>query len=107
MLQKHVYNQNFKCIQVKKAVKIVVYSPLVLILLFLVFLSGCKQKPGDTREKLPNILLIVADDLGKELGSYGDKNARTPSLDEFAQAYTKFANAYVTTASCSPSRSSR
>jgi N-sulfoglucosamine sulfohydrolase len=52
-----------------------------------------------------NILLIVADDLGRNLGCYGDPNARTPHLDRFAAEGTRFDNAFATTASCSPSRS--
>ncbi len=53
-----------------------------------------------------NILLITADDLGLQLGCYGDSIARTPALDALAQQGTLFENAYVTQASCSPSRSS-
>lgn len=53
-----------------------------------------------------NILLITADDLGPYLGCYGDKIARSPNLDRFATEGMRFANSYVTQASCSPSRSS-
>jgi N-sulfoglucosamine sulfohydrolase len=54
----------------------------------------------------PNILLITADDLGQQLGCYGDKTARTPKLDQLASQGIRFTNGYVTNASCSPSRSS-
>ncbi|MBF0197622.1 MAG: sulfatase [Planctomycetes bacterium] len=57
-------------------------------------------------QSLPNILLITADDLGLQLGCYGDKEARTPHLDKLSQASVQFQNGYVTHASCSPSRSS-
>jgi N-sulfoglucosamine sulfohydrolase len=53
----------------------------------------------------PNVVLIVADDLGFQLGCYGDKVARTPSLDALATEGTRFNRAYCTTASCSASRS--
>ena len=53
-----------------------------------------------------NILLITADDLGLQLGCYGDSVARTPALDALARQGVLFENAYVTQASCSPSRSS-
>lgn len=53
-----------------------------------------------------NILLITADDLGLQLGCYGDTIAHTPHLDALAQQGVLFENAYVTQASCSPSRSS-
>ncbi len=52
-----------------------------------------------------NVVLIVADDLGRQLGCYGDKVARTPHLDALATDGTRFDWAFCTTASCSPSRS--
>lgn len=54
----------------------------------------------------PNILLIVADDLGLQLGCYGDPNARTGRIDELAAGGVRFTRAYVTQPSCSPSRAS-
>ncbi len=53
----------------------------------------------------PNLMLIVADDLGLSLGCYGDRNARTPNLDKLASEGVRFTHAFATTASCSPSRS--
>lgn len=53
-----------------------------------------------------NILLIAADDLGPYLGCYGDEIARTPNLDTLASQGIRFANSFVTNASCSSSRSS-
>lgn len=52
-----------------------------------------------------NILLITADDLGLQLGCYGDSAIRTPHLDALARQGRLFENAYVAQASCSPSRS--
>lgn len=54
----------------------------------------------------PNILLITADDLGFQLGCYGDKTSTTPNLDRLAGEGVRFTNAYVTSATCSPSRAS-
>src|SRR5262249_54927045 len=51
------------------------------------------------------VMLIVADDLGRQLGCYGDKTARTPNIDALAAEGTRFDWAFCTTASCSPSRS--
>jgi len=53
----------------------------------------------------PNVLLITSDDLGLQLGCYGDKVIRTPNVDALAQRGRVFENAYVAQASCSPSRS--
>ncbi len=52
-----------------------------------------------------NVLLITADDLGVQVGCYGDGAARTPHLDAMAKRGRLFENAYVAQASCSPSRS--
>ncbi|KAK8853026.1 hypothetical protein IAR55_003727 [Kwoniella newhampshirensis] len=52
-----------------------------------------------------NILLIVADDLGKYVGCYGSKSVVTPSIDSLAATGTKFDLAFASTASCSGSRS--
>ncbi|KAL6250992.1 hypothetical protein RBB50_001200 [Rhinocladiella similis] len=52
-----------------------------------------------------NILLLIADDLGRMLGCYGEKNIKTPNIDHLAQQGTLFNNAFASTASCSGSRS--
>lgn len=54
----------------------------------------------------PNVLLIISDDLRPQLGAYGDKLAKTPHLDRFAQTAVRFDRAYVQQAVCSPSRNS-
>jgi N-sulfoglucosamine sulfohydrolase len=54
----------------------------------------------------PDVLLVVADDLGRDLGAYGDTTASTPRLDQLAAEGALFERAYVTQASCSPSRAS-
>ena len=52
----------------------------------------------------PNILLILADDLGKEwIGSYGAEDIKTPCLDQLAQTGLQFDNFY-STPQCTPSR---
>lgn len=52
-----------------------------------------------------NILLLIADDLGKYVGSYGCKSVNTPSLDKLASEGSRFDLAFASTASCSGSRS--
>lgn len=54
----------------------------------------------------PNILLIVSEDNGPELGCYGDRFARTPHLDQLARQGTRFNRAFVPQAGCSQSRAS-
>lgn len=52
-----------------------------------------------------NVLLLVADDLGKQLGCYGAKTCQTPHIDQLAAEGTRFTKAFASTASCSASRS--
>lgn len=54
----------------------------------------------------PNVLLIVSEDNGPELGCYGDKFARTPHLDRLASEGLRFEKAFVAQAGCSQSRAS-
>ena len=56
-------------------------------------------------ERPPNIVFILADDLGiNDLGCYGRKEHRTPNLDKFAAAGTRFTDAYAAASICSPTR---
>jgi len=53
----------------------------------------------------PNILLILADDLGKyDISHYGRLPVQTPHIDALAHAGVRFDNAYATAAICAPSR---
>jgi arylsulfatase A len=53
----------------------------------------------------PNILLVLADDLGYgDLGCFGAKDIRTPNLDRFAAQGIRFTSCYAGHANCSPSR---
>ncbi|MDX1945872.1 MAG: sulfatase [Pirellulaceae bacterium] len=53
----------------------------------------------------PNIILIVTDDLGADLGCYGNPVIQTPHLDALAKDGVRMTHAFCTTASCSASRS--
>lgn len=52
-----------------------------------------------------NILLLIADDLGRMAGCYGEDAIRTPNIDALASRGTRFDMAFTSTASCSASRS--
>ncbi len=55
--------------------------------------------------KQPNIVFLLADDMGYgELGSYGQKDIKTPFLDELASKSLRFTDFYAGTSVCSPSR---
>jgi uncharacterized sulfatase len=53
----------------------------------------------------PNLLWITAEDLGVQLGCYGDADARTPRLDAFARESVRYTHAFATAPVCSPARS--
>ncbi|MFO0799134.1 MAG: sulfatase [Gemmataceae bacterium] len=58
-------------------------------------------------ERPPNIVLIVADDLGYgDLGCYGAKKLRTPHLNQLAAKGTRFTNFTVSQPVCTASRAS-
>lgn len=59
------------------------------------------------QSKKPNVILILADDLGVgDLGSYGQKYIKTPNLDAMAKNGVRFTNFYSSSPVCAPSRAS-
>jgi arylsulfatase A len=76
-------------------------SPFIILLILSSLLIRCDQSGP---EKIPNIILIMADDVGVEvLGSYGGTSYNTPNLDHLAETGIRFTNCY-STPKCSPSR---
>lgn len=82
-------------------------SFLKFTFLIVVVLFGCTSQPESTTETTPtppNIILIMADDLGYEtLSSYGGESYTTPNLDKLAQEGMLFERCYSTPL-CTPSR---
>ena len=78
---------------------------ILLVLSVLVAMSGFAQEETRKEEVIrPNILLIVADDLGwTDLGSFGSE-INTPNIDRLAENGIKFTDFHVAQ-SCSPTRS--
>ena len=65
------------------------------------------QDSGDTDAKKPNIILLMADDLGyADLSCFGSPAVKTPHLDGLAKDGTKFTRFYAASAVCSPTRAS-
>jgi arylsulfatase len=55
----------------------------------------------------PNIVLFIGDDISVgDFGCYGHPTSQTPRVDRLASEGVRFANAYLTTSSCSPTRTS-
>ena len=71
------------------------------LLLFLMGLFSCMKK-----EQRPNIIYILADDLGYgELGVYGQGIIETPNIDALASTGIRFTQHYSGSPVCAPSRS--
>lgn len=80
---------------------------LSLILLFFNCISITAQSlpHGQEGKNPPNIILIIADDLGySDLASYGNKSVHTPNMDSLGIKGVRFTQAYVTSPICAPSR---
>ncbi len=66
---------------------------------------GAAALPGQGQPRRPNIVFILADDLGYgNLGCYGQKRIQTPHLDRMAAEGMKFTQAYAGSTVCAPSR---
>jgi arylsulfatase B len=69
------------------------------------FLLLCLVASGAMLNARPNIVLLVADDLGyAELGCQGNTDIPTPHIDSIAESGARFTDAYVTAPFCSASR---
>ena len=70
-------------------------------LLLLMLLSSCSKESLDK----PNIILIVADDLGwSDLSYMGSEYYETPNIDKLSKSGMTFYNGYASSANCAPSR---
>ena len=74
-------------------------------LLLAIIFSACHYVASSAIAAPPNIVLFVCDDLGADLGCYGNKAIKTPAIDQLAKEGTRYTQAFCTTASCSASRS--
>lgn len=82
---------------------------LQILIIGVLFVNSCKAQGKEILNPKTtdyNILWIVADDLGTDLGCYGNDLVHTPNLDELASESVLFKNLFTVTAVCSPSRSS-
>src|SRR6516164_11512925 len=80
----------------------------LLSLLFLPWLIGAvtvEAAGAPATAQRPNILWLIAEDLGVELGCYGAKEVWTPNLDPLAAKGVRYTRVFTTAPVCSPSRS--
>jgi arylsulfatase A-like enzyme len=69
-------------------------------------LNASRQASDKALEDKPNIIFILADDLGyADIGCYGQRHIVTPNIDRLAEEGTRFTNCYAGSTVCAPSRS--
>ena len=78
---------------------------ILVFLTALLLVTSAATHAADEPAKKPNILFIVADDLGYgEPGCYGGKEIPTPHIDALAAGGARFTSGYVTAPMCAASR---
>lgn len=78
---------------------------MLLRCLFAATLFITQNAFADEARRFPNVVLIVADDLGyADLGCYGSTDIRTPNLDRLAREGTRFTSFCVAQPVCTASR---
>ena len=83
------------------------FSYLLSLLPGAALLSGCgsTQQKAEEPAKHPNVVYLIADDLGiGDLSCYGATKIHTPNLDKLASQGLQFTNAYTTSSTSTPSR---
>jgi arylsulfatase A-like enzyme len=78
---------------------------LFLTCLLAALLLGCSASLSQKEMSKPNIIVILADDLGYgDLSCYGATEISTPHIDQLASGGIRFTQGYCTSATCTPSR---
>jgi hypothetical protein len=56
--------------------------------------------PASAAERKPNILWLIAEDLGTEIGCYGGQQVWTPNLDKMAADGVRYTRCFTTAPVC-------
>lgn len=79
--------------------------PIPKLLFITIVLCIAIHSGAQKNNQKPNIIFIMADDLGyADLSCYGRKDYQTPHLDKLASQGIKFMNAYAAAPVCTPTR---
>ncbi len=89
----------------KKERMITIKSALSISTASFLAIHAFPQKAYDSGQSKPNIIIILADDLGYgDVSCYGASGIRTPNIDRLAKSGLRFTNAHCTSATSTPSR---
>lgn len=68
-------------------------------------MAGLHGSAESQTSRLPNVVVILADDLGSgDLSCYGSPNVATPNVDRLAEQGVRFTSFYANAPECSPTR---
>ena len=77
---------------------------LVFILLLYFWSISCGPRSLNSKGESPNIIWLVAEDLGPYIPAFGDSTIDTPNLDRLSREGVRYTNVYSVSGVCSPSR---
>ncbi|MDX1283355.1 MAG: sulfatase [Draconibacterium sp.] len=79
----------------------------ITILILLIFTATCNSLGNGKKQKTPNVVFIICDDLNDAVhGMGGHPQAKTPNLDKLIEKGVRFTNAQTNCPLCGPSRAS-
>ncbi len=81
------------------------HTKFTFAVILLIFNTFKLTSGGVRRQRKPNVIILLADDLGYgDLSSYGHPSSHTPVLDRMAAEGLKFTDYYTASPICSPAR---
>ncbi len=89
------------CLHTKQHMISIIKKNSILILFFII---ACSDEKNTTNR--PNIVWLVAEDLGLYIPPFGDSTISTPNLSRLAKEGVRYNNVYSVSGVCSPSRAS-
>jgi len=89
----------------QKSINILLRFVRLVIVYFVAFTSLVMAYGSYAKSQQPNIILILADDLGYgDVSSYGSNKIHTPNIDQMATEGMRFTQFYAGSAVCTPTR---
>lgn len=106
LLRDHVSLKKEKTLMIRRDHETLLPYYLLLFAVAMVLAAPCMGKAsGNADRKPPNIIVIMADDLGwMDLHCQGNERLDTPNIDRLATQGMRFTNAYAAAPVCTPTR---